>query len=490
MTVFVASLGSASSVSSALAPFPDQSLGPKLDPQTIRTSNLSLKEIARICHETTRLYTGMGLVNAQVRVVNKDEATGKKTKVFIVGSKVFGVGSKPINPLYGTFKEERLVTGYNLLPTGELERDLASYIVMKNKKGANPAALKTEFEILQSYSSVPEVLNVLACFTHKEKRNGVETGRIRTSLVMPRFHQNLSDVIKLNTLQLPQKIAIIRQLVNGVVAMHSRGDVHRDLKLSNVLVGADQRVVIADLGSCLQSGTETVELKLEGSPLNLSPECARCVFQIERLEQSMYSSSLAAERQKLWRETIRPSNDIWALGIMIYELLEKENLIGFPAGAGKDENLRRILWPYRKNAVSREVFTHLYSLTKKETLFEEPADTNSWAHLLWEMLKPNPAQRITARDVLIKIRHITGEEFSDLSFPHSDQGSSFQLSSPNSNLVRSPLPGFVNRMRTISTQVTGAFLGVSNGTASSAEPSPVPASSDESRPSTTTCRDP
>ncbi len=52
--------------------------------------------------------------------------------------------------------------------------------------------------------------------------------------------------------------AIVAQLSGIVGELHSRGWVHRDIKLENTLIAPDGRVWLIDLGSAVRQGTETM----------------------------------------------------------------------------------------------------------------------------------------------------------------------------------------------------------------------------------------
>jgi serine/threonine protein kinase len=101
-------------------------------------------------------------------------------------------------------------------------------------------------------------------------------------------------------LPLGQTIALLRQVCHAVDAAHAAGVVHRDLKPENLLIDADGRVYVADFGLAIVDDEEDRRKKKEvaGTPLYMSPE------------------QFAGRTEWLDGRT-----DIWAIGVMLYELL-------------------------------------------------------------------------------------------------------------------------------------------------------------------------
>ncbi|TWU33851.1 Serine/threonine-protein kinase StkP [Novipirellula artificiosorum] len=89
------------------------------------------------------------------------------------------------------------------------------------------------------------------------------------------------------------------QLVTGIMALHANYIIHRDLKPSNVMVSQDGHLVLLDFGLVLhfnEDDQSAESLQIAGTPAYMSPEQAR-------------------------GESVRPSCDWYALGVMLYEAL-------------------------------------------------------------------------------------------------------------------------------------------------------------------------
>jgi serine/threonine-protein kinase len=109
---------------------------------------------------------------------------------------------------------------------------------------------------------------------------------------------------------IPTVVDWARQLAEGLAYLHREGVVHRDLKPGNVLIGPDDRLVIADFGTAALAGARRLTFKhltgLLGTPEYMSPEQAQGS-----------------------RGDVR--SDIYALGVMMYEMLT-----GHTPYSGKD----------------------------------------------------------------------------------------------------------------------------------------------------------
>ena len=94
-------------------------------------------------------------------------------------------------------------------------------------------------------------------------------------------------------------VAVLQQLAAALDAAHAAGIIHRDVKPSNALYNADDALVLTDFGiakTMLGDGTQTQTGVVLGTPVYVSPEQAR-------------------------GEPLTPASDIYALGVVLYELI-------------------------------------------------------------------------------------------------------------------------------------------------------------------------
>jgi eukaryotic-like serine/threonine-protein kinase len=99
---------------------------------------------------------------------------------------------------------------------------------------------------------------------------------------------------------LPRVRNAFEQLASGLIALHKKGMLHRDVKPSNVLVARDGRVVLLDFGLVTEMTNDgvaaTVTGNIVGTPAYMSPE------------QAMGTK-------------LTPASDWYAVGVMLYQAL-------------------------------------------------------------------------------------------------------------------------------------------------------------------------
>lgn len=97
----------------------------------------------------------------------------------------------------------------------------------------------------------------------------------------------------------PVAVTVAAQVAAGLAAAHARGIVHRDIAPSNILLAADGAKVI-DFGICAPQGADDLDPGgyLAGTPAYLAPE---------RIDDP--------------QPLVRPSADVFALGVLLYRML-------------------------------------------------------------------------------------------------------------------------------------------------------------------------
>ena len=121
-------------------------------------------------------------------------------------------------------------------------------------------------------------------------------------------HHAAQDAMREKKLEPGAALAVVRQLCDALEYAHAQGVVHRDVKPENVLLTRDGRVKIADFGLAKVADREAVSLtgtrQAMGTPHYMAPE--------------QWEQPAAVDHRA----------DIYALGVVLYELLTGELPLG------------------------------------------------------------------------------------------------------------------------------------------------------------------
>jgi len=120
---------------------------------------------------------------------------------------------------------------------------------------------------------------------------------------------SLADKIKENVFTLEQAVKILEQIAPGIDEAHTKGIIHRDIKPNNILFDNKGNPTISDFGiaKLMKTRTTNTTVGAIGTPSYMSPEQAR-------------------------EEKIDIRTDIYALGIVFYEMLTAKRPYTFMGG--------------------------------------------------------------------------------------------------------------------------------------------------------------
>ena len=260
------------------------------------------------------------------------------------------MGSKTEKTLGGFVVERELAEGGMGIVLLARHRTLDRPVVLKRlRKGfaSNPELVK-RFEREARAAAAIHHQNVVAVY---------DSFTWRSDLYIAQEYVEGTDLRRAlsGAVRLPPRIAtcVVLELVRGLEEIHYRGMVHRDLKPANVLLGREGEVKIADFGITLDTtaGSLTLPGVVLGSPPYMAPE-------------------------QILGEGVEPRSDLFAVGVLYYEMLAGTPPFREVEGEGPDTLLGRIL---------REQYTPL-----RERAPEVP---RGLARLVRACLRPKPKQR-------------------------------------------------------------------------------------------------
>lgn len=167
-------------------------------------------------------------------------------------------------------------------------------------------------------------------------------------------------------LTVPQAVSILDAILSGLAAAHRAGIVHRDVKPENVLLAEDGRIKIGDFGLARATTANTATgAQLLGTIAYLAPELVT-------------------------RGTADARSDIYALGIMLYEMLTGEQPY-------KGEQPMQIAFQHATDSVPRP--------SVKNPGVPEPLDEL----VLWATERSPDDRPTDAREMLDRLREIERE---------------------------------------------------------------------------------
>ncbi|MET0735865.1 MAG: Stk1 family PASTA domain-containing Ser/Thr kinase [Microbacterium sp.] len=167
-------------------------------------------------------------------------------------------------------------------------------------------------------------------------------------------------------LTIPQAITIMDAILSGLAAAHRAGIVHRDVKPENVLLAEDGRIKIGDFGLARATTANTATgAQLLGTIAYLAPELVT-------------------------RGTADARSDIYALGIMLYEMLTGEQPY-------KGEQPMQIAFQHATDSVPRP--------SVKNPGVPEPLDEL----VLWATERSPDDRPVDAREMIDRLREIERE---------------------------------------------------------------------------------
>lgn len=206
------------------------------------------------------------------------------------------------------------------------------------------ARLRQEVRVGREVSH-PAVCRVYDIGEHRSER-GVET-----FLTMEYIDgEDLSSLLRrIGALPREKALSVIRQVCAGLSAAHERGVLHRDLKPANIMLDGRGAARISDFGLAAIGARVSGGAAAAGTPLYMAPE-------------------------QLRGEEATARSDIYALGLIIYELLTGER----PHGGSSLEEIRTV-----RSSVSAST----------DRVLEHPGLDPIVASVVARCLDPDPARR-------------------------------------------------------------------------------------------------
>jgi serine/threonine protein kinase len=127
---------------------------------------------------------------------------------------------------------------------------------------------------------------------------------------------NLSDLLRDGKLEPEQALAIVPEICDALQFAHAHGIVHRDIKPENILLDRHGRVKVADFG--------LAKLIRAGAHVDLGQPESPARGDLTEAGKVMGTPSYMAPEQRATPANVDHRADIYALGVVLYQMLTGE----------------------------------------------------------------------------------------------------------------------------------------------------------------------
>lgn len=274
------------------------------------------------------------------------------------GDKLLGYGSSKIVKLAMNYANGELFASAGI--DNPLDQEPEKAEIVKNLKG---------------------FVQLLYVVRYADKRGEI----LKTRIILKLYGRgDLRKIIRSQELTSELKKKIVRQLLEAILRLHQKGLLHRDINARNVFLTSGDKIHahIGDLSSICYANSGLICAEHRTTCWYAPPEYAKA-FLKDFAEKSVIDDYLLPSLEKATTYKL----DVWSLGCLFYEMYYK----------------KRMPWAIDEHQL--DVFKRVASL--EVDWWPEPKMKSSIFHLIWEMLRVNPKDRISIEEAYRKFALIT-----------------------------------------------------------------------------------
>ncbi len=153
---------------------------------------------------------------------------------------------------------------------------------------------------------------------------------LRKTLIMELVAgETLEDRIKTGPLAWDDALPLVRQICDALAYAHDQGVIHRDLKPANIKITSDGQVKILDFGLAKAISSESSTHGITPNPADLI-DAPTLSLPVTTMAGTVLGTPAYMAPEQARGQNVDRRADIWAFGVLLYEMLSGERPFGGP----------------------------------------------------------------------------------------------------------------------------------------------------------------